>query len=275
VIDFTRASGAVARPVGFAGAPAEILNSPINPTVAYGCIVTIPSFLSEVVSEPERCPYRKDQTALMPLHLSPHRLTGRQVDEVLAGGLRRSGEFLYTTRCPSCSACEPTRVAVSEFQPSRSQRRVRKRAGGTISLQVDVPSVDDRRVDLFNRHRNVRNLARDDRTIRDWEYESFLIYSCCEVLEVTQWHDEVLIGVSILDVGEESLSMVYTYFDPDYSKYSPGTLAILMSLEIAKLHNKTWLYLGMFVADCPHLSYKDRFLPQQRRIEGKWVDIRQ
>lgn len=235
--------------------------------------MTIPSFLSEVVSEPERCPYREGQTALMPLHLSPYRLTRGQVDEVLEGGFRRSGEFLYTTRCPTCSACEPTRVAVADFCPSRSQRRVRKRACGTISLQVDVPSVDDRRVELFNRHRNVRNLARDDKTIRDWEYESFLINSCCEVLEVSQWHHDALLGVSILDVGEDALSMVYTYFDPDYSHYSPGTLAILMSLEIAKLHNKTWLYLGMFVADCVHLSYKDRFLPQQRRINGQWVDF--
>ena len=34
-----------------------------------------------------------------------------------------------------------------------------------------------------------------------------------------------------------------------------------------------YYYLGLYVKDCSHLSYKARYYPHQRLIDGKWVDF--
>jgi arginine-tRNA-protein transferase len=82
-----------------------------------------------------------------------------------------------------------------------------------------------------------------------------------------------LIAVSVIDCGQNSVSAVYTYFDPDYSKLSLGTYAILKQIEFCVQTGRQFVYLGMFVKDNRHLSYKARFLPQQRWIAGDWVDF--
>ena len=72
----------------------------------------------------ERCPYLTDEVARMPLRWQMRSLSGDELDAALASGDRRVGRMLYRTQCPSCSACEPLRVVVGEFRPSKSQRRV-------------------------------------------------------------------------------------------------------------------------------------------------------
>ena len=82
-----------------------------------------------------------------------------------------------------------------------------------------------------------------------------------------------MIAVSIVDVGAESTSAVYTHFAPDAGRYSLGTYAILKQIEWAKQTSRTYVYLGMYVAENRHLNYKARFLPQQRLIDDEWVDF--
>ncbi|GAB5401936.1 MAG: hypothetical protein Aurels2KO_01670 [Aureliella sp.] len=133
------------------------------------------------------------------------------------------------------------------------------------------PEVDDRRVELFNTHRRERGLDRRNEIVEADGYSQFLIQSCCAVLEISQWLEDQLIAVSIVDVGANSASAVYTYFDPQYSHLSPGTVAILKGIEFCQRKKLKWFYLGMYVADNSHLSYKDRFLPQERLMDGTWL----
>ncbi|HBJ33240.1 MAG TPA: arginyltransferase, partial [Planctomycetaceae bacterium] len=64
---------------------------------------------------------------------------------------------------------------------------------------------------------------------------------------------------------------VYTHFDPDYSKYSLGTYAILRQIAWAQQTRRQYVYLGMYVQENSHLNYKSRFIVQQRLIRGEWV----
>ncbi len=231
----------------------------------------VPDYLTEVFSEPEPCPYREGFEARMPLYLPRSPLDWQDVDELLSLGFRRSGVYFYNTQCPLCSECLPTRVQVATFVPSRSQKRALKRSAESgVRVMGGLPQVDDQRVEMFNSHRQQRGLDVRSGEVTADGYNQFLIESCCAVLEISQWIDDQLIAVSIVDVGANSASAVYTYFDPKYSPLSPGTVAILKGIEFCRAENRKWFYLGMYVADNSHLSYKDRFLPQERLIDGHW-----
>ena len=154
-------------------------------------------------------------------------------------------------------------------------RRVLRRGDRELTVRWADPIVDQTRIDLFNSHRNGQDLGRDDHPVDAASYHSFLVDSCCHTRELSIRLDGRLIGIAIVDIGQTSLSAVYTHFHPDASRYSIGTYAILKQIEYATERNMQWVYLGMYVADNPHLNYKSRFTPQQRLIAGTWTDIPQ
>ena len=217
------------------------------------------------------CPYLPHQTARMPLQLPVESATGATTDWLLAAGYRRSGHFVYTTRCPMCTQCRPTRVDPKKFIWRSSFRRVFNRGERELETRWQRPVVDQSRVDLFNLHRRLRNLTQEEQVVDHQSYAAFLVDSCCETMELSMWAGDRLIGVSIVDFGAESLSAVYTFFDPESSRYSPGTYAILKQIDWAVRNDYQWVYLGMYVEDNSHLNYKARFAPQQRRLAGNWT----
>ena len=76
-----------------------------------------------VHDEPEPCPYRDGQQARMPLRWQFQRVDSEAFDRSLAEGDRRVGRMLYRAECAECKACEPIRIPVDTFRPTRSQRR--------------------------------------------------------------------------------------------------------------------------------------------------------
>lgn len=221
------------------------------------------------------CVYRTTQLARMPLLYPTRRLTGKELDEQLAIGRRRSGAFVYFTACPTCTSCEPTRLEVKRFKLSKSMKRVVQQGDLRLETQIGRPSADALRINLFNLHRKQRNLAASNDAYSFEDFHGFLVESCCDTYELSFWDQETLVACSIIDCGDESVSAVYTFFDPEYARLSPGTYSILKQIEWASSLKKRFLYLGMFVVDNQHLRYKARFAPQERFIAGRWVAIHQ
>ena len=231
------------------------------------------SRLIVIQDQPQPCPYLPDIVARMPLRLPIGKLSGDMTDSLLALGYRRSGDFVYRTQCPTCSACEPTRVVVEDFVWTASMRRVLKRGDANIDMFCGPIQSDCERVNLFNAHRQVRQLARDEEPIDEDGYRSFLVESCCDTIELSFRYQDQLAAIAIVDHANNSLSAVYTYFDPRLSRLSLGTYAILKQFERASRFQLKYVYLGMYVAANSHLNYKARFLPQQRFIAGAWCDF--
>lgn len=228
-----------------------------------------------VHDQPQDCPYLDNRQARMPLHWPTRPVDQTMLDAFLESGFRRSGSFLYRTQCDGCQACEPSRVDVREFRLSRSFRRVLKRGDACLAMQINSPSVTPEKIRLLNQHRNDRNLSLSGEPLDEADYRSFLIETCCDTKEISYYLDEQLIAVAIVDLGVNSLSAVYCYFDTSFSHLSLGTYSILKQIEYAADTSRQFLYLGMYVASNPHLNYKARFLPQQRFIAGEWVDFDQ
>lgn len=225
--------------------------------------------LVPVQDSPSPCPYIDSMTARMPLYYPIAPLHHTDIDTLLAAGFRRSGMVVYYTRCAPCHACEPTRVEALKFAWTDSLRRVRNRAARELTMTWQVPSVDEKRVWLYNQHRQLRGLGVGE-PIDAIDYDHFLTQTCFDTLELEVRYQDQIIGISIMDIGKTGVSAVYTHFDPAFGRYSLGTLAVLKQIEWAIEHQRTWVYLGLYVASNPHLNYKARFLPQERLRQGQW-----
>ena len=151
-------------------------------------------------------------------------------------------------------------------------RRVAQRGDRELTYQWGQPSVDAKRIWLFNQHRSLRGLGQGT-PIDAESYRSFLSDTCCDTSELAMYLGEELVAISIVDVGRTSTSAVYTHFDPQASRYSLGTYAILKQIDWARETGRQFVYLGMYVAANQHLNYKARFLPQQRLSDGQWDEF--
>jgi arginine-tRNA-protein transferase len=218
------------------------------------------------------CPYLLGREARMPLQWPTRPIDAAEFDRYMESGFRRSGQFVYNTACAGCQACEPTRVLVEQFRWTRSFRRVLKRGDDSIDMVISDPQVDLERLTLLNRHRSERELGQGTRLSLD-DYRCFLIESCCETRELTYWYQNKLAAVATIDLGVESVSAVYCFFDPSLHRFSLGTYSILKQIQLAQNTSRQYLYLGMYVANNSHLNYKARFQPQERLVGQTWICV--
>ena len=217
----------------------------------------------------EACPYLEDHNSILPLYLPMGPVDGPTFDQALERGARRTGPYLYVTNCPSCQACESIRLEIAKFSSRRRHKRVIKKCSDRVTVEIGTPIADQQRVDLYNRHKVQRDLGSSLVDLE--EYEGFLVSSCCQTLEFRYLVEGKLIGIAIADLGKESLSAVYCYFDPDYSDLNIGTYSVLKHIEYCRNYDIRFLYLGFYIADCSHMNYKANYLPHQRLIDGQWI----
>jgi len=220
----------------------------------------------------DSCSYLEGKRQRSPLRYQFADMTAMQVDVSLDGGDRRVGRMVYRMDCPSCNACEPIRVPVQEFRPSKSQRRI-LRKNKDVRVLTAPATFSSEKLKLFNRHKLERGLSANERAYTRSGYERWLTTTCMDTREFRYMLDDKLIGVSILDFGKQDISSVYFYFDPDYDDRSLGTFSALFEIEWMKAQKMRFYYLGLYVEDCSHLNYKSRYYPHHRLINAKWMNF--
>ena len=227
-----------------------------------------------VYDELEPCPYLPDRTARLPLQIPGQRVTPRETDQRLASGQRRTGEFVYSTKCPQCDACLPIRLSVDKIRFGRTQQRTLRRNNRLLKTYIGPVVVDAARIAMFNQHRNDRQLGRGESCIDAEEYAWAFQRSCFDTFEISYSLDGKLACVAICDQGFTSLSAVYTYFDSAWDKLSLGTYSILKQIEYCRETDREFIYLGFYISQSRNMSYKADFVPNERLIEGVWQEFR-
>ncbi|OAM84241.1 arginyltransferase [Devosia elaeis] len=215
-------------------------------------------------------------TAAMPCPYLPGRmerklfthLSGRRASmlhQLLSdNGFRRSQNLIYRPACEGCNACQSVRIVTREFTASRRFRRV-QRSNDDIGIAVRPTAATLEQYDLFKRYLEARHDGggMTQMSYQDYEYmvEDTPVQSVLVEYRLRDTPDQKLVAVALTDVMPDGLSMVYSFYDPDFAHRSLGTFLILDHIAQVRSAGLSYVYLGYWVPDSPKMAYKGDYRP--------------
>lgn len=218
---------------------------------------------------PHACSYLDGQEATT-LFVDPRQHVDRKLYTQLSLlGFRRSGDHIYRPHCARCNACIPSRVPVADFRRSRSQARVWAR-NRDLTVEPCGSIFDDEAYALYHRYISVRHADGDMYPPEREQYQSFLNDGLACSRYYRFYHGEHLVAVTVADEMLDGLSAIYTFYDPDHERRSPGTFAVLFQIEEARRLQLDYVYLGYWIRNCDKMRYKSRFQPLELLIDNRW-----
>jgi arginine-tRNA-protein transferase len=186
-------------------------------------------------------------------------------------GFRRSHGLAYRPACPSCSSCIPVRINVPCFENTASFRRIRRANSDLVTANMSAVATNEQ-YRLFSRYQHLRHNGGDMSAMSYDDYRVLIEDTPVET-RLIEFRDAEgkLVAAMLADQMEDSLSAVYSFFDPDPSDRSSGTYMILWLVEHARELGLAYVYLGYWIENSPKMSYKERFRPLERLGPDGWA----
>ncbi len=233
------------------------------------------------LTAPSPCPYLHGQEERKVFTHLVGRRAGELNDLLTHGGFRRSQSIAYRPACETCRACISVRVIADEFKPSRSKRRNAERNADIVG-EMRNPGPSSEQYSVFRSYLDARH--RDggmaDMSVLDYAMMVEDSHVTTKVIEYRRRGPDTavngrgagpLMAVALTDVLSDGLSMVYSFFDPEFADRSLGTHMILDHIKRAKRMGLPYVYLGYWVEGSRKMDYKGRFLPQERLLGPGWT----
>jgi arginine-tRNA-protein transferase len=227
------------------------------------------------ITRPVECPYLDFK---MEQRLAANITRRPDVHDGLArAGFRRVENWVYKPVCMECSACVPIRVASGNIREgnikiSRNQRRVINRNDDLDRNILPNISIYDH-FQLFSRYLASRHHDGQMAEMHFGGYNEMITASPIDTRLLEYRHKDEVIGVMLIDIQDDGISAVYSFYDPDVSDRSLGTYMVLDCAALAYEMGLDYVYLGYFIEESSKMNYKSRFAPAEHLISGEWIPI--
>ena len=135
------------------------------------------------VTAPYACGYLPKQLAQSLIATPQHLVDAHQYSGLIQQGFRRSGKFVYRPHCENCNACIPVRLAVADFEATRSQKRAYKQHQELDAI-VSTLSFDEAHFELYKAYQIARHEGSEQEETAE-QYRNFLVQSNVDSLFIS------------------------------------------------------------------------------------------
>lgn len=201
-------------------------------------------------------------------------------------GFCRYNTVFYKYICQDCKECQPIRIKVKQFKPTKNQKAsLTKNSDVEIALVKDPAKfVTEEKAFLFREYdayHNGKNEGFQKKTLQE---------AMASLTEMTTGYEGIwnleyrldgrLIGVSVLDYTEKksgeiaSLCSNYFYYDvtEEILKRSLGVFSVLKEIELCQQLGINLYYLGLYLPNCFKMNYKTNYEPNELLIDNFWLN---
>ena len=195
-------------------------------------------------------------------------------DSLTQVGFRRSQNIAYRPACESCQACVSARIPAADYVFSRSERKTLSRNEDVERHLVEAEATMEQ-FDLLRRYLLARH-ADGGMAEMTWPDYVAMVEDTAVRTHIIEYRNRSkdggpgdLVGCALVDLMNDGLSLVYSFYDPSLTRRSLGSFMILDHIIQACLTSLPYVYLGYWVRGSEKMDYKTRFSPVELlRPEG-------
>lgn len=227
------------------------------------------------MTAPTPCPYlpgKSERKVFAHLPLSEGPTVNDSLTQV---GFRRSQNIAYRPACDGCDACISARIPVADYVFSRSDKRILARSAALERHLVEAEATVEQ-FELLRRYLLTRH-AGGGMAEMTWPDYVAMIEDTAVRTHMIEYRSPSpdrgpgdLAACALVDVLEDGLSLVYSFFDPAFARHSMGSFVILDHVVQARVGGLPYVYLGYWVQGSIKMDYKANYTPLEILKPGGW-----
>ena len=177
--------------------------------------------------------------------------------------------------CDDCNACVPLRINTQKFSLNKNQKRVLAKFenSGFELLQAtseQTPPLIRRLNDLYEKYINWRFPGTPMTELKDYERAAFILESP-NISIILDGSKPIAFALTSESPFETTLDVIA--YDPDYKKYSLGSLLFIKSILSAHDNIVPYVYIGM-TNESKALKYKQGYSGLETFDGDQWIDYK-